>query len=68
MGRRRNVVLGPYVYAVATYAGRSYDVSSDGPRFLMMKAAGVPHQKEDTPGITVVQNWFEELKRLTPPR
>jgi hypothetical protein len=44
---------------------RSYDVARDG-RFLMI-------QPEDTAGanvapasIVVVQNWFEELKRLVP--
>ena len=61
------VVEGPYVYSVATYAGRLYDVSADGKRFLMMKAAGVADQEPNRPGITVVQNWFEELKRMTPP-
>jgi eukaryotic-like serine/threonine-protein kinase len=36
----------------------NYDVSRDGQRFLMLKAAD-----EDTRQIVVVQNWFEELKR-----
>jgi hypothetical protein len=41
-------------------------VSLDGQRFLMIKeavstdAASVPRE------IVVVQNWFEELKRLVP--
>ncbi|MEE8094154.1 MAG: protein kinase, partial [Gammaproteobacteria bacterium] len=44
--------------------GPNYDVSPDGERFLMIK------QIEDasaTSQIIVVQNWFEELKRLAPP-
>ena len=42
-----------------TAPGRNYDVSTDG-RFLMIKNAGLPSE------ITVVLNWFEELKRLVP--
>ena len=46
--------------------GRTYDVSPDGKRFLMIKegreANGTP------PSIVVVQNWTEELKRLVPTR
>jgi serine/threonine-protein kinase len=41
-------------------AGRTYDVSPDGNRFLMIKSAG------ERKRIVVVQNWFEELKRLVP--
>ena len=39
----------------------NYDISPDGQRFLMIKG------EEDQPAqINVVQNWFEELKRLVP--
>ena len=42
----------------------SYDVSSDGKRFLMIKPPA------RTPGptdqVTVVLNWFEELRRRAP--
>jgi serine/threonine-protein kinase len=38
--------------------GRTYDVSADGQRFLMIKAAGA----EQTPTMVVVVNWSEELK------
>jgi hypothetical protein len=47
---------------------RSYDVSTDGQRFLMIKdsAAGDPNA---TPAsMVVVLNWHEELKRLLPTR
>ena len=44
------------------YAGRTYDISPDGKRFLMIK--------RDTSGagteLILVQNWTEELKRLVP--
>jgi len=45
---------------------RTYDVSPDGQRFLMMKdSAGTP-QSGAGPGFVVVQNWLEELQRLVP--
>jgi eukaryotic-like serine/threonine-protein kinase len=42
----------------------NYDVSSDGQRFLMLKA-----DQQDTSArqINVVLNWFEELKQRVPP-
>jgi len=48
----------------AALAGRTYDVSPDGQRFLMIKAAA--SAVNNTPRIIVVENWFEELKRLVP--
>ena len=42
--------------------GRTYDISPDGERFLMIKeSAG-----GDSTELILVQNWFEELKRLVP--
>ena len=46
-----------------TDSNRSYDVSQDGQRFLMVK------ESEDQPATTqliVVHNWFKELKRFVP--
>ena len=58
------------VFATQGYVfndSRNYDVSSDGRRFLMLKPApGTGDQNEATPRITVVLNWFDELKRLVP--
>jgi serine/threonine-protein kinase len=47
-------------------AWRTYDVSADGQRFLVMKT--LPERQQDTSpaGFVIVQNWFEELKRLVP--
>jgi serine/threonine-protein kinase len=45
--------------------GRTYDVSPDGRRFLMVKEAGAD-LGDARPQIIVVQHWFEELKRLVP--
>ena len=46
-------------------SSRNYDVSPDGKRFLMVKQ---PANQAAAPQIIVVQNWFEELKRLVPVR
>ena len=47
--------------------GRTYDVSLDGRRFLMIKDSSSGTSSDETPGrFVVVQNWFEELKRLVP--
>ena len=47
--------------------GRSYDISPDGTRFLLIQAPNTGTQA-DTAGLTVVLNWAEELKRLVPTR
>jgi serine/threonine-protein kinase len=47
--------------------GRTYDISSDGQRFLMIKGSAAATPSPHT-GIVVVLNWTEELKHLTPPK
>ncbi|MFQ5924347.1 MAG: hypothetical protein ACE5M4_16045, partial [Anaerolineales bacterium] len=49
-----------------TGLGRQYDISPDGQRFLMMKKGGQTEETSARPELIVVQNWFEELKRLVP--
>jgi serine/threonine-protein kinase len=44
---------------------RNYDVSKDGKRFLTVKQLPEPAATR-TRELVVVQNWFEELKRLVP--
>ena len=51
----------------AGVAGRTYDVSPDGKRFLMIKDASTPSQASAPTSIVVVRNWVEELKRLVRP-
>jgi serine/threonine-protein kinase len=48
----------------------SYAVSADGERFLMFKDAELP-ANADSPGpqsskLAIVENWFEELKKIKP--
>ena len=49
-------------------AWRSYDVSPDGQRFLMIKEGAGGIETPAPPSMVVVQNWLEELKRLVPPK
>ena len=57
-----SVVLETRYYLVGE--GRNYDVSPDGERFLMIKEGTAT--ESETQQIIVVQNWFEELRRLVP--
>jgi hypothetical protein len=43
---------------------RGYDVTPDGQRFLMVRE--VPQPTARVAQMVLVQNWFEELKRLVP--
>ena len=56
------VFNGPYRLGL----GRAYDVSADGQRFLMITEGGDAEGASAPPQIIVVQNWFEELRRLVP--
>jgi serine/threonine-protein kinase len=54
-----------YAGSGASGSGRKYDVAKDG-RFLMIKYAPEADYARRT--VVVVQNWFEELRRLAPRR
>jgi hypothetical protein len=58
------VLNGKYVTGSTTrgYALRSYDVSADGQRFLMLKESPGTSTSAPQPNLTVVVNWIEELK------
>lgn len=53
---------GPYL---ATTPVKSYDVTSDGQRFLMVRR-GKPRELEPVTEMHLILNWTEELKRLVP--
>jgi serine/threonine-protein kinase len=48
--------------------GRTYDVSPDGRRFLMIKEANGSDQPATSASLIVVLNWLEELKQRVPVR
>ena len=54
-----------YVTSPGGTNGRTYDITPDGQRFLMIKQGGA-NQNVVPPSLIVVQNWVEELKRLVP--
>ncbi len=60
-GRPRVLFEGLYLSTNISPGYQYYDISSDGQRFLMIKAV-----EGSTGQINVVLNWFEELKRLVP--
>jgi Tol biopolymer transport system component len=50
-----------YAGAGSSLSDRTYDVSPDGRRFLMLRMSDEPRRT-----LAVVQNWFDELKRRVP--
>jgi len=56
-------VFGGYFVGAGNAVGRTYDISPDGERFLMIKESDETSSTEE---FVVVLNWFEELKRLVP--
>jgi serine/threonine-protein kinase len=57
-------LLEAYWNGEGAVAGRTYDVSHDGRRFLMIRQAAA---NVAPPSVIVVQNWFTELGRLAAP-
>ena len=59
--------LGGYELGAADLR-RQFDVAANGERFLLLQAQAAGQLDADAPPprITVVLNWFEELKRLVP--
>jgi len=53
-------------YSDGDFPYRTYDVSPDGRRFLMIKNFNAAPQTSAGLGIVVVQNWFQELKAKAP--
>ena len=45
---------------------RSFDVTPDGERFLVVLPAERTEIDAPQPRIVIIQNWFEELRRLVP--
>jgi serine/threonine-protein kinase len=61
-GNPQVIFDGPYL---APNSSRTYDVSPNGERFLMLKAAS-SDKTSAQPSMIIVQNWTEELKRRVP--
>ena len=61
-GTPKILFQGQYL-TLSTISTPNYDVSSDGQRFLMLKATEQDTRRRQ---INVVLNWFEELKLKVP--
>ena len=60
-GEETELFGGRFFISNSINLGRTYDVSADGQRFLMVKPeVGAP------PSLAVTQNWFQELARIAP--
>ena len=65
-GKAEILFRGPYVL-LGTGEGHPWDITPDGKRFLMMKEAGSTSSATGGPRkISIVLNWFEELKARVP--
>ncbi len=56
---------GPYDLKIGSGAS-NYDVTPDGQGFVMIRTEESTTESSGTTQITLVLNWFEELKRLVP--
>ena len=67
-GRPQKIFEGRYFGNVDTYVARSYDVSPDGRRFLMIKEQASRDQSPGSPALVLVLNLADELKRIARPQ
>lgn len=63
---QREIYIRPYPVSPTGSPRPQYDVTADGQRFLLLTPSGGPDCSAERSRIVVVQNWFEELKRLVP--
>ncbi len=54
-----------YWFRAGKFVGRTYDISPDGTRFLMIEASS-PSAEAEPMQLILVQNWLDELQRLVP--
>ena len=75
-GPSQKLFEGPYFFGPGSrLAGltRTYDVSPDGRRFLMIRASQLDStnpkivlMRQPEEGLVVIQNWYQELRSLVP--
>jgi len=53
-------------YYKSPAAGRTFDVSPDGQRFLMIKVATDETSRRSTANMVVVMNWLDDLRQRVP--
>jgi serine/threonine-protein kinase len=55
-----------FLTGAGTFPGRTYDISADGRRFLVMIPSSATGAAPPVTQFVVILNWFEELNRLVP--
>ncbi len=60
--QQRELFSGSYLRS-SGFRSHTYDIAPDGERFLMIRESANDTREGE---IIVVQNWFEELRRLVP--
>jgi serine/threonine-protein kinase len=66
-GTPQKIVGAGYVLRIPGQgAGRMYDVSSDGQRFLMLKEGHTANERPAPARMILVQDWFEEVAKRVP--
>jgi eukaryotic-like serine/threonine-protein kinase len=65
-GMPTKIIESAYFGGMSNSSPRTYDVSPDGQRFLMLKRTTSQDPPATPARIVIVQNWMEELKRLVP--
>lgn len=69
VGSPRRVLPRPYYNGLGLIERPdTYDVASDGRRFLMLKQLTEPNQPLEPATVVVVRNWAEEVRRLLRPQ
>ena len=63
VGNAELLFEGPYLNLLGS---RTYDVAPDGERFVMVQLGSSATDAEAQAELIIVQNWFEELRRLVP--
>ena len=64
--REKPAVVFERAYRFPPSGGRTWDLSPDGQRFLMISDTRQPGELSSQTDVMIVQNCFEELKRLAP--
>lgn len=66
VGKPVQLFQGPYYVASTGSPRPQYDVAPDGRRLLMLLPSSATASSVSRPRLVVVQNWFDEVKRLVP--
>ena len=66
VGKPVQLFQGPYYVASTGSPRPQYDVAPDGRRLLMLLPSSATASSVARPRLVVVQNWFDEVKRLVP--